>query len=193
MDNKKIKDAKNGDDKAFIEIFQSMKKIILYRTKKYFFYGGDKDDVRQEAMIGLFKAINAYDENKTASFKTFALLCIKRHLITTLKNSNSRKNKILNMAISLQAENESEPNITYAHQSFIFHSPEELCLGKEKMEYINKYLKTHLSPMENEIFEYLIAEMTYIEIAAITGRDVKSIDNCIQRIKKKLKNFILDY
>lgn len=64
---------------------------------------------------------------------------------------------------------------------------------KRKMEYINKYLKTHLSPMENEIFEYLIAEMTYIEIAAITGRDVKSIDNCIQRIKKKLKNFILDY
>ena len=147
----------------------------------------------QEAMIGLFKAINAYDENKTASFKTFALLCIKRHLITTLKNSNSRKNKILNMAVSLQAEGEGEPNITYTHQSFIFHSPEELCLGKEKMEYVNKYLKIHLSPMENEIFEYLIAEMTYIEIAEITGRDVKSIDNCIQRIKKKLKNFMLDY
>lgn len=185
MDNKKIKDAKNGDDKAFIEIFQSLKRIILYRTKKYFFYGGDKDDVMQEAMIGLFKAINAYDENKTASFKTFALLCIKRHLITVLKNSNSRKNKILNMAISIQAESEGEPNITYTHQSFMFHSPEELCLGKEKMEYVNRYLRTHLSPMENEIFEYLIAEMT--------GRDVKSIDNCIQRIKKKLKNFMLDY
>ena len=193
MDNKKMKDAKNGEDNAFIEIFQSLKRIILYRTKKYFFYGGDKDDVMQEAMIGLFKAINAYDENKTASFKTFALLCIKRHLITTLKNSNSRKNKILNMAVSLQAEGEGEPNITYTHQSFIFHSPEELCLGKEKMEYVNKYLKIHLSPMENEIFEYLIAEMTYIEIAEITGRDVKSIDNCIQRIKKKLKNFMLDY
>ncbi|MEJ6466821.1 sigma-70 family RNA polymerase sigma factor [Fusobacterium ulcerans] len=191
MDNKKIKDAKNGDDKAFIEIFQSLKRIILYRTKKYFFYGGDKDDVMQEAMIGLFKAINAYDENKTASFKTFALLCIKRHLITVLKNSNSRKNKILNMAI--QAESEGEPNITYTHQSFMFHSPEELCLGKEKMEYVNRYLRTHLSPMENEIFEYLIAEMTYIEIAEMTGRDVKSIDNCIQRIKKKLKNFMLDY
>lgn len=132
MDNKKIKDAKNGDDKAFIEIFQSMKKIILYRTKKYFFYGGDKDDVMQEAMIGLFKAINAYDENKTASFKTFALLCIKRHLITTLKNSNSRKNKILNMAISLQAENESEPNITYAHQSFIFILQKSYVLEKKK-------------------------------------------------------------
>lgn len=191
MDNKKIKDAKNGDDKAFIEIFQSLKRIILYRTKKYFFYGGDKDDVMQEAMIGLFKAINAYDENKTASFKTFALLCIKRHLITVLKNSNSRKNKILNMAI--QAESEGEPNITYTHQSFMFHSPEELCLGKERMEYVNRYLRTHLSPMENEIFEYLIAEMTYIEIAEMTGRDVKSIDNCIQRIKKKLKNFMLDY
>lgn len=191
MDNKKIKDAKNGDDKAFIEIFQSLKRIILYRTKKYFFYGGDKDDVMQEAMIGLFKAINAYDENKTASFKTFALLCIKRHLITVLKNSNSRKNKILNMAI--QAESEGEPNITYTHQSFMFHSPEELCLGKERMEYVNRYLRTHLSPMENEIFEYLIAEMTYIEIAEMTGRDVKSIDNCIQRIKKKLKNFMLYY
>ncbi len=61
------------------------------------------------------------------------------------------------------------------------------------MEYVNRYLRTHLSPMENEIFEYLIAEMTYIEIAEMTGRDVKSIDNCIQRIKKKLKNFMLDY
>ena len=97
------------------------------------------------------------------------------------------------MAISIQAESEGEPNITYTHQSFMFHSPEELCLGKEKMEYVNRYLRTHLSPMENGIFEYLIAEMTYIEIAEMTGRDVKSIDNCIQRIKKKLKNFMLDY
>ncbi len=144
MDNKKIKDAKNGDDKAFIEIFQSLKRIILYRTKKYFFYGGDKDDVMQEAMIGLFKAINAYDENKTASFKTFALLCIKRHLITVLKNSNSRKNKILNMAI--QAESEGEPNITYTHQSFMFHSPEELCLGKGKDGICEQIFKNSFEP-----------------------------------------------
>lgn len=156
MDYKKIKDAKNGDDKAFIEIFQSLKRIILYRTKKYFFYGGDKEDVMQEAMIGLFKAINAYDENKTASFRTFALLCIKRHLITTLKNSNSRKNRILNMAISIQTENESEPNDTERtgtlfpiHSNYIpmsFHYEGRLRLHHL---HVNSHPQSSRSPFQN--------------------------------------------
>ena len=84
-------------------------------------------------------------------------------------------------------------DITYENRSFAFYNPEEIYLGKEKMRYLNEYLKTHLSKMENEIFEYMLAEMTYTEIAEKTGRELKSVDNTIQRIKKKLKTFINEY
>ena len=92
-----IEKAKAGSEEAIQEIFKSFQGIMLLKTKKYFFYGGDKDDVLQEAMIGLLKAINGYEADRQASFKTFAILCIKRQLITAIKSSNSGKYKILNM------------------------------------------------------------------------------------------------
>ena len=185
--------AQEGDEDAIQQIFESFKQLMIFKTKKYFFHGGDREDVMQEAMIGLLKAINAYDENKNASFTTFALLCIKRQIITALKNSNSGKNRILTMAVSTSSDDEDEADLTYDNKSFNFYNPEEIYLSKEKMKYLNKYLKTHLSPMENEIFEYMLAEMTYTEIAEKTGRELKSVDNSIQRIKKKLKTFIEEY
>lgn len=185
--------AKNGDEDAIQEIFKDFRQLLLLKTKNYFFYGADKNDVLQEAMIGLLKAINCYDETKNASFTTFAILCIKRQIITAIKNSNSGKNKILNMAMSNSGEVDEETGITYENKSLTFYSPEEIYLGKEKMKYLNEYLKTNLSKMENEIFEYMLAEMTYTEIAEKTGRELKSVDNTIQRIKKKLKTFIEEY
>ena len=185
--------AKNGDEDAMQQIFREFKQLILLKTKNYFFYGADKEDVLQEARIGLLKAINAYDESKKASFSTFAILCIKRQIITAIKNSNSGKNRILNLAMSNTNESDEELDITYENRSFAFYNPEEIYLGKEKMRYLNEYLKTHLSKMENEIFEYMLAEMTYTEIAEKTGRELKSVDNTIQRIKKKLKTFINEY
>ena len=86
-----IKSAQQGNEMAIQEIFSKFKNIIQMRTKNYFFYGGDREDVIQEAMIGLLKAINGYDENKTASFTTFAILCIKRQIITAIKSSNAGK------------------------------------------------------------------------------------------------------
>lgn len=185
--------AKNGDEDAIQEIFKDFRQLLLLKTKNYFFYGADKDDVLQEAMIGLLKAINCYDETKNASFTTFAILCIKRQIISAIKNSNSGKNKILNMAMSNSVEADEETGITYENKSLTFYSPEEIYLGKEKMRYLNEYLKNNLSKMENEIFEYMLAEMTYTEIAEKTGRELKSVDNTIQRIKKKLKTFIEEY
>lgn len=187
-----IKNAQQGNEIAIQEIFFKFKDIIQMRTKNYFFYGGDRDDVIQEAMIGLLKAINGYDEKKTASFTTFAILCIKRQIISAIKSSNAGKNKILNMAI-LTPESEDNSNITYSTKSFNFYNPEEILMSKEKFKELNKYLKTNLSKMENEIFEYMLAEMKYKEIAKKTGRDPKSVDNSIQRIKKKLNNFLIDY
>lgn len=189
-----IKEAKAGSEEAIQEIFKSFQGIMLLKTKKYFFYGGDKDDVLQEAMIGLLKAINGYEADRQASFKTFAILCIKRQLITAIKSSNSGKYKILNMAVN-NNENSYDYNAApaYSSKSFNFYNPEEIYLSKEKFRALKKYLKTNLSKMENEIFDYMLIEMTYMEIADKTGRDPKSVDNAIQRIKKKLKTFTNEY
>lgn len=148
----------------------------------------------QEAMIGLLKAINGYEADRQASFKTFAILCIKRQLITAIKSSNSGKYKILNMAVN-NNENSYDYNAApaYSNKSFNFYNPEEIYLSKEKFRALKKYLKTNLSKMENEIFDYMLIEMTYMEIADKTGRDPKSVDNAIQRIKKKLKTFTNEY
>lgn len=189
-----IEKAKAGSEEAIQEIFKSFQGIMLLKTKKYFFYGGDKDDVLQEAMIGLLKAINGYKADRQASFKTFAILCIKRQLITAIKSSNSGKYKILNMAVN-NNENSYDYNAApaYSSKSFNFYNPEEIYLSKEKFRALKKYLKTNLSKMENEIFDYMLIEMTYMEIADKTGRDPKSVDNAIQRIKKKLKTFTNEY
>lgn len=187
-----IKSAQQGNEMAIQEIFSKFKNIIQMRTKNYFFYGGDREDVIQEAMIGLLKAINGYDENKTASFTTFAILCIKRQIITAIKSSNAGKNRILNMAM-INPETEDTSNISYSNKSFNFYNPEEIVMGKERFRELNRYLKTNLSKMENEVFEYMLAEMTYTEIAEKIGRTPKSIDNSIQRIKKKLNKFLEEY
>ena len=187
-----IKSAQQGNEMAIQEIFSKFKNIIQMRTKNYFFYGGDREDVIQEAMIGLLKAINGYDENKTASFTTFAILCIKRQIITAIKSSNAGKNRILNMAM-INPETEDTSNISYSNKSFNFYNLEEIVMSKERFRELNRYLKTNLSKMENEVFEYMLSEMTYTEIAEKTGRTPKSIDNSIQRIKKKLNRFLEEY
>ena len=189
-----IKKAKAGSEEAIEEIFKTFQRIMLLKNKKYFLYGGDKDDVLQEAMIGLLKAINGYEAGKQASFKTFAILCIKRQLITAIKSSNSGKYKILNMAVN-NSEDSYEYNAVpaYSNKSFNFYNPEEIYLSKEKFNALKKYLRTHLSKMENEIFDYMLIELSYTEIAAKTGRDPKSVDNAIQRIKKKLRAFTEEY
>lgn len=189
-----IQRAKAGSEEAIQEIFKLFQGIMFLKTKKYFFYGGDREDVLQEAMIGLLKAINGYEAKKQASFKTFAILCIKRQLISAIKSSNSGKYRILNMAVNSN-ENSYEYNAVpaYSNKSFNFYNPEEIYLSKEKFNALKKYLKTHLSKMENEIFDYMLIELSYTEIAAKTGREAKSVDNTIQRIKKKLKTFTSEY
>lgn len=185
--------AKKGDKDAIEKIFENFKQVINFKVKKYFLQGGDKEDLVQEAMIGLFKAINSYDENKNSSFITFAFLCIKRQIITAIRHSNSGKHKILNKAISTSNEEYDDADFIYDNKSLNFYSPEDICLSKEKIKYLNKFLKIHLSPMEHKIFEYILVDMTYIEIAEKMGREPKSIDNSIQRIKNKIKIFINEY
>lgn len=97
------------------------------------------------------------------------------------------------MAILNSSEIEDDSKITYENRSFNFYNPEEIYLSKEKIKFLNKYLKSHLSPMEKQIFEYMLLGLTYIEISKKTKRDLKSVDNSMHRIKTKIKKFILEY
>ncbi|MDU1910195.1 sigma-70 family RNA polymerase sigma factor [Fusobacterium sp.] len=190
-----IQKAKQGNDEAINEIFESFNKLIYFLARNYFIIGGDKEDILQEARIGLLKAITYYNFDKKASFKTFAALCIKRHLITVIKSSFTGKNKILNFALSICTEKDDFHYDDYNYSGTVknYYNPEEIYLEKEKYNALKKYVKMNLSKMENELFEYILLEMTYMEIAKKTGRTPKSVDNAIQRIKKKLKNFFKEY
>lgn len=187
-----IKKAQDGDQDAVSEIFQKYKGFVIMKSRNYFLNGADKEDLLQEGMIGLLKAIRAYDDGKNASFNTFASLCIKRQIITAIKNSNSGKNRMLNLATSGFYEGE-EYNVSYEKKSFNFYNPEEIFLGKEKIEGLKEYLSNNLSKMENEVFNFMLLGNSYIEIAEKTGRSIKSVDNAIQRIKKKVKGYLEDY
>lgn len=187
-----IKRAQSGDQEAISEIFKKYQGFITLKTKNYFLLGADKDDLIQEGMIGLLKAIRAYDHSREASFKTFASLCIKRQIITAIKVSNSNKNKVFNQAAGGFYEGE-EKNVSYEKKSFKFYSPEEICLGKEKIKSLRNALDKSLSRMEKEVFDYMIKGYNYIEISEKTGRNVKAIDNTIQRVKKKMKSFLEEY
>lgn len=192
MDKEIINAAKNGDSEAFNKIFKKLKPLILFQNKKIFFIGGDKADVIQEILIGIFYAIKDFDENKKSSFTTFALLCIKRRLISSLKKYNSYKNRILNNTILLSDE-EVKNNFKSFNKSYIYDSPEELYLCKEKIKELKKYLEDNLTPMEYEIYQYLLLDINYINIATQTGRKIKSVDNAIQRIRQKIKFFLSQY
>ena len=186
-----IKGAQKGDEDAISEIYKRYDYLIKIRSRNFFIYGGDGDDIIQEGMIGLSKAIAAYDHEKAASFKTFASLCIKRQIITAIKNSNSNKHKMLRHASGEYFDGD-ELRDSHNRRSFNFYTPEEVLLGREKVEGLEEKLRKNLSKMEKEIFEYMVKGYDYIEISKKTGRQIKTIDNTIQRVKKKMKTYMKD-
>jgi RNA polymerase sporulation-specific sigma factor len=140
-------------------------------------------------MIGLLTAINYYKSDRTASFKTFAILCINRHLISKTIHFNSKKNKILTSSISASDLDSKEYNQIKSKN----HSPEDICFSNEKKSYLNTSLEKILSKSEKEMYNYLLLEMNYHEISLKTKRTSKNIDNTIQRVRRKVKGIIKDY
>lgn len=187
-----IKEAQVGNNEAIEKIFQSYKRFIFAKTKDYFLYGGEKDDLIQEGMIGLSKAIAAFDSNKNASFNTFASLCIKRQIVSAIKSHNAGKNKFLN-----EAETAHEETGTYNYsggkKTFDNYDPEEIFLCREKIDAFKKFRSINFSKLENQVFEEMIKGKNYLEIAESLEKGVKNIDNAIQRIKKKYRDFEQEY
>ncbi|MGL4896836.1 MAG: sigma-70 family RNA polymerase sigma factor, partial [Cetobacterium sp.] len=175
--------AQNGDEESIEKIIKEYQGAIYKNNRSFFLKGGDSDDLMQEGFIGLIKAIKSYDENRNACFSTFANLCIRRQMITAVKNHNSDKYKNLNLAMQGEGYSTQEESIHYSRPSLGFYSPEDIFLGKELVYLLTSFLEENLSTLEKNVFAYLCKEYTYVEIAGFLNEPPKKIDNTIQRIK----------
>lgn len=185
--------AQKGDEESLQKILVKYRTIIQKNNSKFFLKGGDKDDLIQEGFIGLIKAIKFYDKSKNASFSTFANLCIRRQIITAVKNSNLEKHNFINNSINTKSEDFIEDIFCYNNPSFEFLSPEDIVLGKELIANLMSYMSVNLSSFEKCVFFYLCKQYSYIEIANLLDLSPKKIDNTLQRVKKKIFKYLDSY
>lgn len=199
MDIKKLTDEellekiKNGDDKAENEIFARYKDLVTKISRSYFIVGGDLEDLNQEGMIGLYKAIKGYSVHKETSFKTFAIICIKHQIQSAIKKANTNKNKPLSSAVSFQSfqDGKSSDSIDYLPIELVLSStPAEEVIDKENYINLKKTIKSTLSEMEYNVLKLYLKGFSYKEISAMLKISEKSIDNSLSRIKTKLREKI---
>lgn len=186
---------RQGTNEAVDVLIQRYKKLVRNRIKVNFFVGADKDDLIQEGMIGLFKAICDYDPEREASFKSFATLCVTRQISTAFKTVTRQKHMPLNRSISLsvpinsKSSDDEDEGITLMDtlKNNISLTPEDEVISKENVEVIHEYIDKALSALEIEVLHFYMEGKNYREIAQLMDKPPKSIDNALQRIKKKLE------
>lgn len=189
-DEEVVYEAKLGNLKAEEYLISKYENFVKLKSKSYFLIGADKEDIYQEGMIGLYKAIRDFKVDKISSFKAFAELCITRQIITAIKTATRQKHIPLNTYISLNKpiyEEESDRTLIDVLSELTINDPEELIIGKEKLEQIEEKMEKVLSDLEKEVLQAYLDGKSYQEIAADLDRQAKSIDNALQRVKKKLE------
>lgn len=186
---------REGREEITDYIMNKYKNLVRKKAKAMFLIGGDNDDLIQEGMIGLFKAIRDYNRNKEASFYSFAELCISRQLYSAVQASNRLKHIPLNSYVSLYLDinhsTEEETPLLEVLQSLTEKSPEEKLIDQENVSNIQEQLEKNLSKFENEVLQLYITGLGYIQIAEILEKPAKSVDNALQRIKNKLSTILL--
>lgn len=182
--------AQSGDESSVNELLTKYKPLVSKLSRSYFLTDGDSEDILQEGMIGLYKAIRHYDKNKNASFKTFASTCIKHQLQSAIKIASAEKHKVLSTALSIndpsQDDEDGELEI-YIPSSL--PSPDDKLLERERMSEIKQKIKEVLSSLELEVLSLYLKGYNYNEISSISKLSKKSIDNALTRIKNKLSFF----
>ena len=190
-DEEIISQIKQGDEQALTYLLNKYKELVNMKVGKYFMIGAEKEDIMQEGMIGLFKAIKTFNAEKQNAFKTFANMCIERQLITAIKTSNRQKHAPLNsyLSLNLSAYNNNEDDdsveLIDTFDSKTMEDPLETITKKEYYEEIQKVIEKSLSKFEKQVLERYIKGESYIVIAEKLDSPVKSVDNAIQRIRKK--------
>lgn len=179
-------------------IMNKYKNLVRSKAKSMYILGADTEDLIQEGMIGLFKAIRDYDAGRDASFYTFAELCISRQMYTAVQASNRKKHMPLNSYISLYASNENENGENFGEEFINFlgfepvKNPEQLLIDKENVISLERKIEEELSTFENQVLDLYLTGMSYSQIARVLGRDEKSTDNALQRIKNKIRKVIAE-
>lgn len=184
--------AQNKEDSAMEYLLEKYKPLVRQKTRKLFLIDGDKDDLIQEGMIGLFKAVRDYQAGKDAAFRTFADLCISRQLYSAIKKSNRLKNQPLNSYISIYSDEFNDADELAGDRTVIssgsdnIANPEAIVIDRESAVDMQNQMFDKLSKMEREVLKRYLDGMTYQEIAADMKKSPKSIDNALQRIKGKI-------
>ncbi len=185
-DEELIEKLRRGEDDITDYILEKYKPLVRKKTNAMYLIGGEPDDLIQEGMIGLFKAIRDYKPDKDASFYHFAELCINRQLYSALEASNRKKHQPLNSYISLSEQ--EHPDAVAAELLVDKESgPEQTVIEQELWEEYKKRLAQNLSKMENQVLQYYLDGNHYIQIAEMMGKSPKSIDNALQRIRQKIR------
>lgn len=187
-DEELIEKINNGDINAQNYLLNKYQNIVSMKTKKFFLIGGDNDDMFQEGMIGLYKAIKSFDAEKNNSFKTFANICVERQLITAIKASNRQKHIPLNSSFSLNNiafEEDDETEVIEILDAKYAEDPLDTITKREYFSILEKDINNNLSSFEKDVLKLYIEGVSYQDIASRLDTQTKSIDNAIQRIRKK--------
>lgn len=189
-DEQIVLEVQKGDKQALSYLMNKYKELVNIKVSKYFMVGAERDDIVQEGLIGLFKAIKMFKKDKNNSFKSFANMCIERQLITAIKSSTRQKHMPLNSYLSLNAsayDNEEENGIELINtlDNKMVEDPLETVMKKEYYEQIESSIEKSLSTFEKQVLDGYVKGYSYVTIAKQLDSPVKSVDNAIQRIRKK--------
>ena len=189
-DEELISRLREGHEEIRDYLMEKHKNLVRKKARALYLIGGDNDDLIQEGMIGLYKAIRDFDPERGASFHTFADLCISRQLYTAVQASQRQKHQPLNSYVSLSdSDNEEQTSsrASYAANDVRNRNPEELFIARENLEDMEELIEKKLSRFEREVLRYYLSGMNYSQIADTLGKSSKATDNALQRIKKKIK------
>ncbi len=194
-DEKLIPIARDGQDKAIDELFERYKNFVRAKARSYFLIGADREDIIQEGMIGLYKAIRDYREDKQSSFRAFAELCITRQMITAIKSATRQKHIPLNSYVSLNKpvyDDGSDRTLIDMLSSTKSTNPEDLIIGREDYEAVESCIGEELSKFEKQVLLSYLLGKSYQQIGMELNRQPKAVDNALQRVKRKLEKYMAD-
>ena len=190
VDEDLVATAKSGDNLAMEFLLNKYKNFVRIKAKSYFLIGADREDIIQEGMIGLYKAVRDFKADKLSSFRAFAELCITRQIITAIKTATRQKHIPLNQSISLNKpiyDEDGERTLLDVMASQKTSDPEELVINQEVSEDIKERIQENLSDLESQVLRLYLEGKSYQEMARDLNRHTKSIDNALQRVKRKIE------
>lgn len=193
IDEDVVEFAREGDDAALEYLINKYKNFVRAKARSYFLIGADREDIIQEGMIGLYKAIRDFRMDKLSSFRAFAELCITRQIITAIKTATRQKHIPLNSYVSLNKpiyDEDSDRTLLDVISGSKISDPEELIISREEFDDIEEKMGEILSSLEWKVLMSYLEGKSYQEIAEDLQRHVKSIDNALQRVKRKLERYL---